>query len=112
MLFACAIGGCLSSDASSGVGSGPGGGASGGDFGATQGGVQDMTFARDTVRAGRVPPPEAFVVEAMFSEHDLPVEGEPCSTLLCLRAAIGRAPDRTDEPSGMGAGRHVVHDRP
>ena len=100
MLFACAIGGCLSSDASSGVGSGPGGGASGGDFGATQGGVQDMTFARDTVRAGRVPPPEAFVVEAMFSEHDLPVEGEPCSTLLCLRAAIGRAPDRTDEPSG------------
>jgi Ca-activated chloride channel family protein len=107
MVFACAIVGCASSDSSSGFGSGPGAGAGpgggaaggGGDFGATQGGVQDMTFARDTVGAGRVPPPEAFVVEAMFSEHDLPVEGAPCTTLLCLRAAIGRAPDRTDEPS-------------
>jgi Ca-activated chloride channel family protein len=58
-----------------------------------------MGFARETVGAGRVPPPEAFVVEAMFSEHDLPLEGEPCATLLCLRAAIGLAPSETDKPS-------------
>ncbi|MGB5694292.1 MAG: VWA domain-containing protein [Polyangiales bacterium] len=58
-----------------------------------------MSFARDTVIAGRVPPPEAFVVEAMFSEHDLPIDGEPCTTLLCLRAAIGLAPDEAGEPS-------------
>jgi Ca-activated chloride channel family protein len=66
----------------------------GGEFGATQGGVQDMSLARSLVDQGKVPPPEAFVVEAMFSEHDLPVEGPPCSTLLCLRAVMGIAPDQ------------------
>ncbi|MGB5811224.1 MAG: VWA domain-containing protein, partial [Polyangiales bacterium] len=75
------------------------GGPQGGDFGATQGGIQDMSFARDTVKAGRVPPPEAFVVEAMFSEHDLPLDGDACETTLCLRAAAGVAPSRDDEPS-------------
>jgi Ca-activated chloride channel family protein len=74
-------------------------GAPGSDFGATQGGVQDMSFARELVEQGRVPPPEAFVVEAMFSEHDLPVEGAPCSTTLCLRAAMGVAPDAAAEPA-------------
>jgi len=63
-----------------------------GEFGATQGGVQDMTFARGLVGRGTVPPPEAFVVEGMFSEHDLPLSGAPCSTLLCLRSAMGIAP--------------------
>lgn len=33
------------------------------DFGATQGGVQDMGFARELIASGQVPPPEAFVVE-------------------------------------------------
>ena len=56
-----------------------------------------MSFARDVVAEGRVPPAEAFVVEAMFSEHDLPIDGEPCATLLCLRAATGVAPDETGE---------------
>jgi Ca-activated chloride channel family protein len=67
--------------------------SSAGDFGATPGGVQDMTFARGVVENGQVPPPEAFVVEGMFSEHDLPLEGAPCSTLLCLRSAMGIAPN-------------------
>jgi len=58
-----------------------------------------MSFARETVNAGRVPPPEAFVPEAMFSEHDLPLEGEPCDKLLCLRAARGLAPDQAGEAS-------------
>lgn len=65
----------------------------GGNFGATQGGVQDMTFARSLVKEGKVPPPEAFTVEAMFSEHDLPLAGAPCTTTLCLRSAMGVAPD-------------------
>ena len=88
--------GCGSVDSSDSLGSGPSGGAG---FGATQGGVQDMSFARDVVDNGRVPPPEAFVVEAMFSEHDLPIDGEPCDTLLCLRAAGGLAPDAHGEHS-------------
>ena len=68
-------------------------GGPGGEFGATQGGVQDMTLARSLVEEGRVPPPEAFLPEAIFSEHDLPLEGPRCTTLLCLRAAMGVAPD-------------------
>jgi Ca-activated chloride channel family protein len=74
-------------------------GAFDGEFGATQGGVQDMTLARSLVDEGQVPPPEAFVVEAMFSEHDLPLTGSSCSNTLCLRAAMGVAPDATDVPA-------------
>lgn len=68
-----------------------------GEFGATPGGVKDMGFARSLVENGKVPPPEAFVVEAMFSEHDLPLEGAACATLLCVRAAMGIAPDAQGE---------------
>ncbi|MFW5920546.1 MAG: vWA domain-containing protein [Polyangiales bacterium] len=75
-----------------------GGGA--GDFGATQGGVQDMSLAREAVENGRVPAPEALLVEGMFSEHDLPLEGAACETLLCLRGALGVAPDASGEPAG------------
>lgn len=67
--------------------------SSGGRFGATPGGVQDMGLARALVEEGRVPPPEAFVVEGMFSEHDLPVEGGACGDLLCVAAAGGVAPN-------------------
>jgi Ca-activated chloride channel family protein len=73
----------------------------GAGFGATQGGVQDMGLARELIADGVVPPPEAFLVEGMFSEHDLALEGEPCSTLLCLRAAAGAAPDGEDLPAGF-----------
>jgi len=65
----------------------------GGSFGATPGGVQDMGLARDLVSQGIVPPPEAFVVEGMFSEHDLPIDGPSCQDPLCLRAEMGVAPD-------------------
>ncbi len=64
-------------------------------LGATPGGVQDIELARALIEAGNVPPPEAFLVEGMFSEHDLPLEGEAGSDLLSLRAALGVAPDRT-----------------
>lgn len=52
-----------------------------------------MRLARDLIADGRVPPPEAFVVEGMFSEYDLPLPGETCARTLCLQAAIGVAPD-------------------
>lgn len=90
---------CSSCDLAGGPGaSGPN--APGGDFGATPGGVQDMGFARELVANGQVPPPEAFVVEGMFSEHNLPVEGPPCAQLLCLRGALGVAPTSPGTPSG------------
>jgi Ca-activated chloride channel family protein len=73
--------------------------ASGGQFGATQGGVQDMSFARDLVDSGQVPPAEAFFVEGMFSEHDLPLEGAPCATTLCLSSALGIAPTVDESPA-------------
>jgi Ca-activated chloride channel family protein len=69
------------------------------DFGATQGGVQDMGFARELVAAGKVPPPEAFLVEGMFSEHELGLEGETCERTLCLRTALGVAPTMEGEPA-------------
>lgn len=72
---------------------------SGGGFGATQGGVQDMSLARDLIAQGQVPPAEAFVVEGMFSEHELGLDGPACDTLLCLRGALGVAPSLDGEPS-------------
>lgn len=75
-------------------------GVPGGDFGATPGGAQDMGFARELVANAQVPPPEAFVVEGMFSEHDLPLEGPACTQLLCLRGALGVAPTLQEVPSG------------
>ncbi len=47
----------------------------GGEFGATAGGVKDLALARELVKAGQVPPPEALLVEGAFSEHDLPLTG-------------------------------------
>lgn len=77
---------CSSYDLAGGPGASlPSPGAPGGDFGATPGGVQNMGLARELVANAQVPPPEAFVVEGMFSEHDLPVAGPPCAQLLCLR---------------------------
>ncbi|MCH8054898.1 MAG: GAF domain-containing protein, partial [Deltaproteobacteria bacterium] len=71
-----------------------------GSFGATQGGVQDFGLARELIANGQVPPPDAFVVEGMFSEHDLGLEGDPCVRLLCLRDGIGVAPTLSGESSG------------
>jgi Ca-activated chloride channel homolog len=78
----------------------PGAAAPSGEFGATTGGVKDMKLARELTLNGQVPPAGAFVVEGMFSEHDLPVPGAPCTSLLCLRAAGGVAPDLSGTSAG------------
>ena len=90
-----------------GCGSGGGGSVASGalngapnQLGATPGGVQDMNFARGLVDSGKVPPPEAFIVEAMYSEHDLPVTGPACDMTLCVRGAMGIAPDAAGVSSG------------
>jgi Ca-activated chloride channel family protein len=76
------------------------GGYGGGSFGATPGGVKDLHLARELIAKGRVPPADALLVEAMFAEHDLPLEGGLCERTLCLRAAAGFAPDLDGTPRG------------
>ncbi len=72
----------------------------GGDFGATPGGVKDLSSARDLVENGQVPPASALLVEAGFAEHDLPLSGAPCARTLCLRSAVGIAPDLDGKQAG------------
>ena len=57
-------------------------------LGATPGGAQDINFARAEIEAGRVPHPNTFTPEGLFSQHDLPLPaGRVCKQLLCLSAA-------------------------
>ena len=111
LLATTALIGCSDADFASNAGLG-------GEFGATQGGVQDMGLARELIASGQVPPAGAFTVEGMFSEHDLPLQGEACETLLCLRYALGVAPDLSGEPSawlqvGLSSTIDpVTHERP
>ncbi len=55
-------------------------------FGATPGGAKDARYLRDTLKRGGIPHPNAITAEGLFSEHDLPIEGSPCPTVLCLAA--------------------------
>lgn len=74
------------------VGCGVSGGAPIGGFGANPGGAQDIALARTKINEGQIPAPEDFVVEGLYSEHDLPLDGPPCEQVLCLRTATGIAP--------------------
>lgn len=69
-------------------------------FGATPGGVKDLHLARELIASGRVPPPDALLVEGMFSEHDLGLAGAACPRTLCVRAAAGLAADLDGTPRG------------
>lgn len=77
------------------------GGGAAGDFGATPGGVKDLHLARELIAAGQIPPPDALLVEAMYAEHDLALEGPTCARALCLRAAAGFAPELDGTPRGF-----------
>lgn len=71
--------------------SNPGGG---GGAGATPGGAQDFGYVREVVDEGYVPLPDHLDAAGLFSEHDLPIESDiPCEHLLCIRTALGLAPD-------------------
>lgn len=61
-------------------------------MGATPGGAQDISYARDRIKAGEVPHPSTFTPEGLFSEHDLPLQtGRKCNQTLCLDAAATKA---------------------
>ena len=57
------------------------------DLGVTPGGSQDIGVARDIIEAGGIPRHTHFSAEGLFSEHDLPLNGEECAELLCPRSA-------------------------
>ncbi|HMV67740.1 MAG TPA: VWA domain-containing protein, partial [Myxococcota bacterium] len=89
-----------------------------GDWGATPGGAQDIGAARDVIASGGVPSADAFPVEGLLSEHDLPVAGPPCDDLLCVRPALAVAPWlETGELTtwlqlGMSSGLPAAWERP
>ncbi|MCB9748726.1 MAG: VWA domain-containing protein [Myxococcales bacterium] len=57
-------------------------------MGATPGGAQDIGYARDRIKDGEVPHPNAFTPEGLFSEHDLPLgpgaHAQKCQQTLCV----------------------------
>ena len=69
----------------------PGGAPPASGVGATPGGAQDMAYARRLISEGQIPQPDAFVLEGLYSEHDLPLDGPACEQVLCLSTATGIA---------------------
>jgi len=73
----------------------------GGGYGATPGGGQNMDYIRSLIEGGYVPDPELFHVEAIFSEYDLPIEGETGDGILNVRTSNGYAGDPTLPGNGL-----------
>jgi Ca-activated chloride channel homolog len=67
-------------------------GCAGSEIGATPGGAQDNALAQTQISQGGVPKPEAFTVEGLLNQYDLPLEALPCQQELCIDAAYGVAP--------------------
>lgn len=59
------------------------------EAGAASGGAQDWGLARKKIDAGEIPNAVDFPVEGLYAEHDLPLQGAACDTVLCLRGAAG-----------------------
>ena len=79
-----------------GGGTGPGGG-----LGATPGGAQDFSYIRTWIEQGLIPQAENFLVEGIFSEYDLPIEGPDPDRILTIRSANGHAAQRDLPGWGM-----------
>ncbi len=75
----------------------------GGGPGVTPGGSQDIQLAREIIAQGGIPAAEHFTAEGLFSEHDLPLDGDVCDQVLCPRAASSLT-----QPVGIGADQYVV----
>lgn len=58
-----------------------------------------MSFARALIAEGIVPPPEAFQVSGMLSEHEVGLAKEPCEQALCLDGALAIAPAIDGSPA-------------
>ena len=72
-------------------------------MGATPGGAQDNGLAQTQVNQGTVPKPEAFTVEGLLNQYDLPLESQACppGQALCIDAAYGVAPAMVDNRSAV-----------
>jgi Ca-activated chloride channel family protein len=70
-------------------------------MGATTGGAQDNGLAQTQVNQGLVPKPEAFTVEGLLNQYDLPLESLPCGQDLCIDAAYGVAPVLVEDRSAV-----------
>jgi Ca-activated chloride channel homolog len=81
----------------------PTGGGYGGGYGVTPGGSQDMDYIRALVAEGRIPHPDLFLPESIFSEYDLPLVGDMGGGTLNVRASAGYSGD----PSLPGHGLYV-----
>ncbi len=73
--------------------------APGGGFGGTPGGAQDVSQIRQMIDNGEVPRFDDFLIEGIFSEYDLPIDGPPPDRTLTVRAAHGYAAE-DDLPAG------------
>ena len=78
-----------------------GAGCAGGSMGATSGGAQDNGLAQTQINQGVVPKPDAFTVEGLLNQYDLPLESLPCTTDLCIDAGYGVAPVLVRDRSGV-----------
>ena len=58
-------------------------------IGVTPGGAQDISYARDRIKAGEIPHAKVFTPEGLFSEHDLPLDHpmhtrKKCGQVICV----------------------------
>ena len=70
-------------------------------MGATPGGAQDNGLAQTQVDQGLVPKPDAFTVEGLLNEYDLPLDSTSCGQDLCIDAAYGVAPVLVEDRSAV-----------
>ena len=75
--------------------------STGGSMGATTGGAQDNGLAKTQIDQGLVPRPEAFTVEGLLNQYDLPLESQTCTLDLCIDAGFGVAPVLVQDRSAV-----------
>ncbi|NOY28323.1 MAG: VWA domain-containing protein [Oligoflexia bacterium] len=79
-------------------------------LGVTTGGAQDIGYARDIIASGGIPYGSDWSPEGLFSEHDLPLSGPDCETILCPRAQAAVEPDNGSVVVQVGFGTSITAD--